>query len=1000
MLMFCVRPRIIKRFLLIAGVVVILLSAVGRILVQAAGTNANDSLAWAAPSHMAMRRISGLGTVQNQPNFLSNLNCDPLTYRMVGSNIMQNGCFTPTAFGKLDSDSEKVIFNGTDEALPLSAYSPHEVLAPWTSALNLVTLDALDTGGSYIGLYQNPLLHLQDQRNFSGQLTSKQFTAPPDMQLRDPSGQRLVINAQTMAFSDGGAWLVAETLGGSFVRINLSTLDMTAFAPAFGSQGSPALLKSQVTVSHDGRFVAIENMVAGSFKVYDLSTCGGAAVNLQPRNCQVHDYWSFVNQQASGVQAIRHVRFLNDGILSFEITSSNASASGTYEMAPTDSIKSLTGYIGLGDSYTSGEGAFDYLSGTDTSDNTCHLSSNSYSLLLTHDLFGAAGGHSVACSGAVINDLGSVSDSYRGQVRGGASFGELESGTSASSLSDIQADFSPGYIAQHWFVGQYQPQTVTVSIGGNDIGFGDLLQNCVEPHISRHTSDATCYNTYESREQVVQLVDRTVPRWTALYKQLLAEDPGVQLYAIGYPSIASDTGSCGLNVNLSKSELEFAEELISYLNGSIQRAAVTAGVPYVDISQALAGHRLCEATGNAVAVNGLTAGKDSGVLGFGVLGRESYHPNALGHELIEQTILRQTANLTTGAATTPAASSQNLLNVPKSGAAISNWLSDDTLSSPIFHTNASNTVQADGMRDGLKPNNTYSVRLDGATGSSLITAVSDANGNLTTAITLPSNTSVGGHTIDITGSNQVGEPVDISQPIYVAGSSGDSDGDNIADIDDSCPYAANSGQDMDNDGIDDTCDGTIGPAQGGSNPSSGTSPPPAQSDSLNTANSGSTATDPLPTSPPNQPGAASQGPPTTDQLNSMDLTAATDSSVALRPAAQQTIGSIKSEYSSALFTVIAVSAPRKAALLNQPTEQKSPPATYGYIQTGKTHSELLDHKSISSRIRIKGMADVRPQTAAHNTWPFDSVIGISLALTLLLVCFCYVVLQNREGEHI
>jgi hypothetical protein len=768
-----------------------------------------------------MRRVGVLETSQNQPNFLSNLDCTSMTYRTVSSHIMQTGCFTPTAFGLFDSDSNVVIFNGTDEGLRLTASSNNQVLEPWPDALNLVTLDAADTSGSYIGLYTNPTAHLQDQRNSAGQLTGKKLTAPPDISLKDPSGQHLVVNPQTIAFSDGGSWLAAETLGGSFVRINLATLDMTAFATAFGSQGSPALLKSQVAVSDDGRFVAIENTAADSFRIYDLNTCNGIVNNLRPQACQSYEYWPFVNQHAGGLQSIRHVRFLNDGLLSLEVTSSNSSASGIYELAPTDSIGHLTDYIGLGDSYTSGEGAFDYLAGTDTNSSKCHLSSRSYPLLLTRDLFSAAGGHSVACSGAVINDVGSTSHSYRGQMKNGASFGEL---LKSGALNNIQANFSPGYISQHRFVQHYQPWVATVSIGGNDIGFSDILQTCVEPHISRHTSDQTCYNTYESRQEVIQLIDRTVPHWTALYKQLQAEDPGVQLYAIGYPSIASDTGTCGLNVRLGKEELEFAEALITYLNSSIQQAANAANAPYVDISHALDGHRLCEASGNNVAVNGLTAGNDNGIFGINVLGRESYHPNALGHDLIEQTILQKTANLT---AALPAVqtdnSSQGILNVPKSGASVNYLVPDDTLTNSVIHTSDVTITQANGLRDGLQPNTTYAARLDGANGVILAIATSNANGDLSLSAFMPANTVPGGHTVDITGINQTGVPIDISQPVYVTASDGDSDGDGIADSNDSCPYAINSSQDTDNDGADDICDLIIGQltdTDGGSSPPS------------------------------------------------------------------------------------------------------------------------------------------------------------------------------------
>lgn len=119
-----------------------------------------------------------------------------------------------------------VIFNGTDEGLPLLGYTSQQVLVPWPGALDLVALQPLSTGGVYVSLYTDPLAVLSDQRDALGQLTAKQLTAPPNLPIRDSSGQPLVINPQTLAFSYDGSWLVAEDLNGSFVRVNLATLDI------------------------------------------------------------------------------------------------------------------------------------------------------------------------------------------------------------------------------------------------------------------------------------------------------------------------------------------------------------------------------------------------------------------------------------------------------------------------------------------------------------------------------------------------------------------------------------------------------------------------------------------------------------------------------------------------------------------------------------------------------------------------------------------------------
>jgi hypothetical protein len=787
-----------------------------------AGSGQSDPPAWALPSVMAVRRVSPVSSAQNEPYSQGNIDCSLVEYHAPGSSMMQQGCFAETAFGFFDGNT--VIFNGTDEGVPLLPYMSQTALMPWPKSGNLVALSAALISGSYLSLYSNPLGHLQDERNVLGQITAKHLTAGPDLPLHGPGGQPLIINPQTLAFSDGGSWLVAEDLNGSFVRINLATLDALPFATAYGSTGSPGLLESQVAISHDGRYAAIANKAAGAFKVYDLSTCGSAAASsLAPLNCQSYDYESFVEQQIKGAQSIHHVRFVNDGLLSFTVTASDPAADGIYELAPTSSISSLIDYLGLGDSYTSGEGSFDYLSGTDTADNACHLSIHSYPLLLTRDLFSAAGGHSVACSGAVINDLGITSNDYHGQVANVPSWQQLEQ-DQPELLSSIMTNFLPGFVAQQRFVRQYQPGITTVGVGGNDVGFGDMVIQCVEQHISLHLSDNTCFNTYEDRLEIERLIDRTVSHWAALYKELSAAAPATRLYAIGYPQIVYDQGNCALNVHLSKSELEFTEEVVDYLNGGIEQAATKAGIPYVDISQALAGHRLCEASSYDVAVNGLTAGKDAGFLGLDFIGHESYHPNALGQQLIEQAILRQTHNFqATTAANSGPPDSSRLLNKPKTGRTVQVRTPVSSMTDKVVKAGRTTPVRLSGSQAGLKPNASYNIRLDGPTGSVIGTVTSSPTGDIVGEVTMPPGTTAGGHTIDVTGNNQDDEPTDVTQPVYVPRNDGDADGDGIPDGQDACPYAVNSGTDSDQDGIDDSCDPLIGqsPASGGTTNSSG-----------------------------------------------------------------------------------------------------------------------------------------------------------------------------------
>lgn len=758
-----------------------------------------ETVSWANPQQLAVKRMSDLPSIRQEGSFLNNISCSSLSYRKVGSANMETGCFTSTAFGMMSTGGDLVIFNGTDEALPLTPYYPGYILVPWPNSGIIVALDPSSTGGAFVNLYTYPLPALRDKRNSAQKLVGKEMFMPPNIQIKDASGQSIKINPQTLAFSDDGSWMMAEGRYGSFIRINLATLEVKSFGPSYTAPGHPGSFESRTAISEDGRFAAIYNQAYSEFKVFDLSQCPAS----QPAVCGSYNYRPFIGQKIPNANTLGRLRFVNSQLLGFEVRNSG-SGDGIYALSPSGSINSFLDYLGLGDSYTSGEGAFNYLAGTDTENNRCHLSSMSYPLLMTQAVFSSAGGRSVACSGAVIKDVISDSPAYRGQVRDIGNYQQIKQ---SGQMSSIMADFSPGYVAQHRFVGQYQPKILTVSVGGNDIGFGDILEQCLTPRVTRHHSDNDCFSTYEDRLELKNLVDRTIPRWTSLFQHLQQKSAASRLYAIGYPDIAIETGDCALNVSLSRSELSFARELTDYINQAIREAASKAEVSYIDISKALVGHRLCETASHNVAVNGVTSGKDIKVLGVGLFGHESYHPNALGHRLIKQAILDKTGNfkLPVSSATD---TSLTLLKGSKTGRAIYTRIPAPNLANRSVKPGQTLSIKLEGGQFGLKPDGTYQVKVDDPNGQPIGSITPDSAGNIDGTIQLPENILPGGHTIHVVGDNQSGQPTDVTQPIFVPDDEQDPDGDGIKQ--DSCPMITNSGTDADHDGLDDACDPLVG----------------------------------------------------------------------------------------------------------------------------------------------------------------------------------------------
>jgi hypothetical protein len=650
------------------------------------------------------------------------------------------------------------------------------------------------------------------------------INAAPDFFLRDGSNRTggadmLNIDPAATAYSPDGSWLVVDALGIGFVRVNLATFDMLPFAPQVAGPGY-SLLPAGVTLSNDGRFAAIgytgQSYGQPYFTIYDLSTCASATstVLTAPLACQSRNVWPYLTSQFN-FRNISGVRFTDDDDISFDAVydwqSPTSYSVGKFVISDAIGTGSGLQYLALGDSYISGEGTFDYKLGTDDSNNKCHLSSRSYPYILGADLFNSF--QSVACSGATMNDITNDTEDYTGQTTDKVK-------RQYRDITNVLANFEPGYINQLDFVTKYKPNIITVSIGGNDIGFAGIIQTCALPPIDVYPvsiGSSTCFNTYDERLELVSSIDSQYYRLRDTYQQIIkAAAPGASVYVVGYPQIAAE-GNCANNVHLNGGEIQFSQQLISYLDSVVERAAKSAGAVYVDTQHAFDGHRLCEAKSFDVAVNGLTAGNDTGPIG-----KESYHPNALGQELLSAAVIKATdslkeampaPDLTVPQPTANDSEAADLLNMPHSGdvpaAQQEQSKVDDDIVGDMLTKGGQATVTASGVQDGLQPNSSYQVVLHSSP-ISLGTFTTDANGDLAAPITVPAAIAPGTHTLHIYGTNLADEPVDIYKTVYIAADASDYDGDGIANTANSCLVVPLSGQDVDRDGIDDACDPFIG----------------------------------------------------------------------------------------------------------------------------------------------------------------------------------------------
>ncbi|MBT2415647.1 SGNH/GDSL hydrolase family protein [Streptomyces sp. ISL-12] len=220
-----------------------------------------------------------------------------------------------------------------------------------------------------------------------------------------------------------------------------------------------------------------------------------------------------------------------------------------------------TGYVALGDSYSSGVGAGSY---------TAESGDCKRSTLAHPQLWADANSPSsfdfTACSGARTGDV------VAGQL------GPLSSATGL----------------------------VTISVGGNDAGFADVMTTCVLQ------SDSSCLSRIATARAYV---DSTLPaNLNSVYSAIRGKAPNAHVVVLGYPRFYRLGTTC---LGLSETKRKAINDASEHLNTVISQRAAAYGYTFADVRTTFTGHEICSGSSWLHSVNWLNIG-------------ESYHPTAAG----------------------------------------------------------------------------------------------------------------------------------------------------------------------------------------------------------------------------------------------------------------------------------------------------------------------------------------------------------------------------------
>jgi hypothetical protein len=159
------------------------------------------------------------------------------------------------------------------------------------------------------------------------------------------------------------------------------------------------------------------------------------------------------------------------------------------------------------------------------------------------------------------------------------------SGATIANLTTTGQNGEPTQISQI----SSASKLVTVSIGGNDIGFASVLTKCL-------TDPNKCeadYNSDDASNLYTVMDDTLRPELTSAYKAVQAAAPNAQVVAVTYPEIFQPGTTCSGILNLPVPDVQFLIGVNLYLDNTILAAAQAAGINVLDERYAFLGHQLC-----------------------------------------------------------------------------------------------------------------------------------------------------------------------------------------------------------------------------------------------------------------------------------------------------------------------------------------------------------------------------------------------------------------------
>jgi lysophospholipase L1-like esterase len=139
-------------------------------------------------------------------------------------------------------------------------------------------------------------------------------------------------------------------------------------------------------------------------------------------------------------------------------------------------------------------------------------------------------------------------------------------------------------------------RVVTLQIGGNDIGFSEILQNCV----TYNPFGRPCLNRYNAggTDVIRARINETAPKVDAVIEGIRQRAPSARIVVVNYAAILPDIGSgCWPQVPLAYADVPYLRAKQKELNAMLAAQAAANGARLVDDYTASIGRDACRSSG-------------------------------------------------------------------------------------------------------------------------------------------------------------------------------------------------------------------------------------------------------------------------------------------------------------------------------------------------------------------------------------------------------------------